>query len=631
LSPLGRRPYYLAALLVSLLALGLIALVAPRTGSAQSTAGVIVYGGVDHNLWRINADGRSRLQLTQDGMSDNPTWVPGGSQIVFASTRDQKVVTPPEGRLVLNQIYLMGSDGSNPVRLSDGSSDDKLPDVSADGQRIIFLRNHNWRTAGGNPVRDTEIGSMRLDGSDYQALGSQVTELRTRIDRYPARISRDGSKVVVVRQEQGLSNRVQVLDVATHQFTTLNLAPDQGAAEGSVAYLWPRFDQADRIVVLRRAYNSGVVQAQLISFDANGGNVQTLASGLSYEALANGFDVNWAEHTLVGGRAPELPGGLRPEEIYLYDLATGRASSPLDSGHAPSFSPVRNAPPEPGPTATAAPPTASPTPGPPPAGQLIDTPDPLFYRVWERVDRAVRENAAVRSWIWGPVGRAVEHEPYGGGTRLVQYFDKARMELNPASGDKPAYVTNGLLVVEMLSGRIQVGPAQYEARIPAAVAVGGDGASNPAPSYAALARVASLAGENQAAAALGSPVTATLNADGIRGTGTFPSPPRIAYFAPQTGHNIPDVFYNFLTARGKVYSDGGYRTDVVLDWVFTVGYPVTEPYWTRMSIAGQVRDVMVQAFQRQVLTYIPDYQAPWNVQFGNVGLQYYQWRYGKTP
>jgi Tol biopolymer transport system component len=234
LSPLGRRPYYLAALLVSLLALGLIALVAPRTGSAQSTAGVIVYSGVDHNIWRINADGRSRLQLTQDGMSDNPTWVPGGSQIVFASTRDQKVVTPPEGRLVLNQIYLMGSDGSNPVRLSDGSSDDKLPDVSADGQRIIFLRNHNWRTAGGNPVRDTEIGSMRLDGSDYQALGSQVTELRTRIDRYPARISRDGSKVVVVRQEQGLSNRVQVLDVATHQFTTLNLAPDQGAAEGSV-------------------------------------------------------------------------------------------------------------------------------------------------------------------------------------------------------------------------------------------------------------------------------------------------------------------------------------------------------------------------------------------------------------
>jgi hypothetical protein len=62
-----------------------------------------------------------------------------------------------------------------------------------------------------------------------------------------------------------------------------------------------------------------------------------------------------------------------------------------------------------------------------------------------------------------------------------------------------------------------------------------------------------------------------------------------------------------------------------------VGYPVTEPYWTRMSIAGQVRNVMVQAFQRQVLTYIPDYQAPWNVQFGNVGMQYYQWRYGKTP
>ena len=40
---------------------------------------------------------------------------------------------------------------------------------------------------------------------------------------------------------------------------------------------------------------------------------------------------------------------------------------------------------------------------------------------------------------------------------------------------------------------------------------------------------------------------------------------------------------------------------------------------------------MVQAFQRQMLTYIPDYQPPWNVQFGNVGMQYYQWRYGKSP
>jgi len=144
LSPRGRlRPYYLAALVLSLLALSVIALLAPRSGAAQSTAGVIVYGGVDHNLWRINADGRSRLQLTQDGMSDNPTWVPGGSQIIFASTRDQQVITPPEGRLVLNQIYLMGSEGSNPVRLSDGTTDDKLPDVTADGQRVVFLRNHN--------------------------------------------------------------------------------------------------------------------------------------------------------------------------------------------------------------------------------------------------------------------------------------------------------------------------------------------------------------------------------------------------------------------------------------------------------------------------------------------------------
>ena len=46
----GHRPYYRAGLVLSLLAISLIALAVPGTGAAQSTAGVIVYGGVDHNL-----------------------------------------------------------------------------------------------------------------------------------------------------------------------------------------------------------------------------------------------------------------------------------------------------------------------------------------------------------------------------------------------------------------------------------------------------------------------------------------------------------------------------------------------------------------------------------------------------
>ena len=60
-------------------------------------------------------------------------------------------------------------------------------------------------------------------------------------------------------------------------------------------------------------------------------------------------------------------------------------------------------------------------------------------------------------------------EPYRespGGQRQVQYFDKARMEINNPNGDRnnPFFVTNGRLVVEMVSGRIQTGENQYNSR-----------------------------------------------------------------------------------------------------------------------------------------------------------------------
>ncbi|MGI8588390.1 MAG: TolB family protein [Chloroflexia bacterium] len=605
-------------ILISCLALLLVAV--GEGSRAQTTTGVIVYAGADHNIRRIAADGTDKRRLTQDGMSDSPAWLPGGGQIAFASLRDGKTVSTPSGTVQLSQIYIMASDGSRPTRISDGTGDDRFPVATADGSRILFLRTHGWGLLKGAPSVVTEIAAMRLDGSGYRAYSVQTLKTGERIDRYPARISADGTKVVFIRQEAAnAGGMIELLDVASSQAAPLSVDQDANTPPGSVEYLWPRFDPQGRIVVFRRASAPGSASASLISLDLTGKTVATLARGLMPEALANGFDVNWAGNTLIAARAPEQPGGLRPEEIYLYDLAAGRAAPPLTDGHAPAY------------IAAAGPPApvggATPTPGKP----LIDTPDPLFYAAWERVDRPVREHIAARSWIWGPVGRAVAQEPYGDGTRLVQYFDKARMELNPAAGEAPAYVTNGLLVVEMLSGRVQVGPTRYETHGPAPFPIGGDADANPAPSYAVLAHIASLNGENKAAPALHTPVTTTLSSGGARGTITFPATERIGYFAPETGHNIPEVFYNFLNQTGKVYVGGGYHDARVLDWISAVGYPITEPYWTRMAIAGKVRNVMVQAYQRQILTYIPDYAPPWNVQFGNVGVQYYAWRYGRLP
>src|SRR5262249_22978628 len=52
----------------------------------------------------------------------------------------------------------------------------------------------------------------------------------------------------------------------------------------------------------------------------------------------------------------------------------------------------------------------------------------------------------------------------------------------------------------------------------------------------------------------------------------------------------------------------------------------TEPFWAEVKVAGVVRTVMVQGFERRVLTYTPTNPDPFKVEFGNIGQQYYTWR-----
>jgi hypothetical protein len=67
----------------------------------------------------------------------------------------------------------------------------------------------------------------------------------------------------------------------------------------------------------------------------------------------------------------------------------------------------------------------------------------------------------------------------------------------------------------------------------------------------------------------------------------------------------------------------------ILDWEADLGYPITEPYWTNVRIAGASKWVLVQAFQRRVLTYVADNPPGWQVEMGNVGRHYYDWRYNQ--
>jgi hypothetical protein len=90
----------------------------------------------------------------------------------------------------------------------------------------------------------------------------------------------------------------------------------------------------------------------------------------------------------------------------------------------------------------------------------------------------------------------------------------------------------------------------------------------------------------------------------------------IALYDAATQHNVSAPF-------------AAYRDKVGL---LTVGYAKSEPFGATVKVAGAQRDVVIQAFERRILTYTPTNPDPFKVEMGNIGRHYVQWRsiYG-TP
>lgn len=241
----------------------------------------------------------------------------------------------------------------------------------------------------------------------------------------------------------------------------------------------------------------------------------------------------------------------------------------------------------------------------------------VIGQAWIGADAPVAAGKVVRSWLFGPDVVTQRMEPYAespGGRRTVFYFDKARMELTtPTSG-----VSNGLLVTELVSGAVQTGNGAFVQYTPAAIPVAGDMQENAeSPTYATLWSVASfgeLAQERRAPNRVGQAVTATLERNGKVGDDASRAGyATVAQYEPTLGHNVPDVFWNWMQT-------------LPAGWQTLLGLPISEPYWTQTRVGGTLRPVLMQAFERRVLTYTPDNAPAWQVEMGNVGLHFLLWR-----
>jgi hypothetical protein len=257
--------------------------------------------------------------------------------------------------------------------------------------------------------------------------------------------------------------------------------------------------------------------------------------------------------------------------------------------------------------------------------------NPPFQRTWERTDQPVVSGAADRTWMWGPeANTAVIKEDYAespGGKRDVQYFDKARMELThpDAVDDGLWYVTNGLLVVELMTGLMQVGDASFQPRPPAVVNVAGDADDPTGPTYAGLANR-----RGDAPLPDGAPITWRVDR-----AGTVTNDPTLAAqgvtaaaYVAATNHRVASPFWTFMNSSGPVWVNGMLTTEpLFLNPFYATGYPVIEAYWAEVKVAGTYRLVLMQCFERRCLTYTPGNPAGFLTEAGNVGQHYHAWRY----
>ncbi|CAN5602783.1 hypothetical protein BH24CHL1_BH24CHL1_19340 [soil metagenome] len=255
-----------------------------------------------------------------------------------------------------------------------------------------------------------------------------------------------------------------------------------------------------------------------------------------------------------------------------------------------------------------------------------------FQLTWMRTDKPVADGQVGRTWMWGPMETAVEvTERYleaPNGERQVMYFDKSRMEVTNPGGDPNSiwYVTNGLLVQEMVTGEMQMGNNSFDHVGAAHVNVAGDADDPNGPTYAALAAVLSVP--------LGFPEEVITSR--IDRNGTVTDDPGLASYGVtaqeyviETNHRVASPFWEFMNSQGTVFENGqSVSAPLFENPYYATGYPITEAYWANVKVGGEYRDVLLQCFQRRCLTYTPGNDPGWQVEAGNVGQHYHQWRYG---
>ncbi len=272
-----------------------------------------------------------------------------------------------------------------------------------------------------------------------------------------------------------------------------------------------------------------------------------------------------------------------------------------------------------------------------------------FDAAWNATDSQVYTSQR-QSWLWGPqpfTGALLEGYGKDNTARVVQYWDKGRMErINDGKGG--FFTSVGRLAWEMLTGKVDlgdgrsadigaakiplVGPTTDSDRNVAALALGQPLPDKLAPTYAD----ASTEAANRTNDYTGTLVSWMLRPGGkLEAFPVGAQPPTqvlLTNYDATSGHNVADIFARWYDRTFFTSTDGdpAHTLDAQLQnntAQLDPGHPLTDPFWVEVTLDGVDRYVLVQVFERWTLTYNPQNPEGWQIEIGNVGAHYYQWRY----
>jgi Tol biopolymer transport system component len=168
-------------------------------------------------VWSMGTDGSNPVQVTNNTALDIFGGIsPDGSRVAFTSTRD-----------AINDfdIWLSNTDGTGPALLLNGPGEDYYPEFTPDGQTVVLTS----EVSG-----DQDVASVPSTGGPFNG-ATGITEYSTVVDNDPS-VAPSGARVAFVRREVAPPFDPDLYSVGIDGTNELPIATDPNLSESGPAF-----------------------------------------------------------------------------------------------------------------------------------------------------------------------------------------------------------------------------------------------------------------------------------------------------------------------------------------------------------------------------------------------------------